>query len=227
MKFSVLAAAIFALYGVGGTSLALSADESKQGTAGDSDKSKSSASGSSGSKKTGEAAPPGAPVIVLVPVAIATTQSFGNGCWARLHDGENFRGNQLTLVGPVDMPNMRTAFGTDWGGEFDSIVVGPKATVTVYDNENYRQKAATFKPNQKVANMGGNQISPFEDVRSLKIACAGGGPTAQQQDGGSAAGAGGSGTGSAGSGSSSGTGASGSSGGSSSSGSSETSKSRP
>lgn len=60
---------------------------------------------------------------------------LGDGCWAQLYDGENFQGNQLTLVGPVDMSNMRTAFGTDSSGEFDSIMAGPRATVTVYDNE--------------------------------------------------------------------------------------------
>ena len=117
---------------------------------------------------------------MLVPVTIATTETFGDGCWVRLHDQTEFRGNQLALVGPVDMPNMRTAFGTDWGGEFDSIAVGPKATVTVYDNENYKDKAATFKPNQKIANMGDKQIGPFEDIRSLKIACSGG---AKRSDG--------------------------------------------
>ena len=76
------------------------------------------------------APPPGTPLIVLVPVQVASTDSFSNGCWARLYDSTDFRGNQLSLVGPVDMPNMRTAFGTDWSGQFDSIAVGPKARLT-------------------------------------------------------------------------------------------------
>ncbi|HEX5611135.1 MAG TPA: beta/gamma crystallin domain-containing protein, partial [Burkholderiales bacterium] len=100
-----------------------------------------------------QAMAPGAPVVVLVPVAIAQAGDFGDGCWARLYDGQNFRGNELALLGPVDMANMRTAFGTDWSGQFDSVMTGPKATVTVYDNENYRQKAATIRPNQKIADL--------------------------------------------------------------------------
>jgi hypothetical protein len=76
------------------------------------------------------------------------------------------------------MPNMRTAFGTDWSGEFDSIQVGPKARLTVYDNENYAQKAATFKPGQKVADLD-EKMGMFEQIRSAKIACTGGTPTAQ------------------------------------------------
>ena len=172
----------------GALSCAYAADDSRPGGPKDTGKSKeqSTDGSSSGKKKQSAAASSGAPFIVLVPIAIATTETFGDGCWVRLYDRTNFSGNQLSLVGPVDMPNMRTAFGTDWGGEFDSIAVGPKATVTVYDNEYYKDKAATFKPNEKIANMGDKQIGPFEDIRSLKIACAGGSPTAKQQSQGEA-----------------------------------------
>jgi hypothetical protein len=126
----------------------------------------------------GATAPPGAPLIVLVPITVASADSFSNGCWARLYDSTDFGGNQLSLVGPVDMPNMRTAFGTDWSGQFDSIQVGPKARLTVYDNENYKEKAATFKPGQKVADLD-EKMGLFEQIRSAKIACTGGGSTAQ------------------------------------------------
>jgi hypothetical protein len=133
------------------------------------------------------APPPGAPLIVLVPVQVASTDSFSNGCWARLYDSTNFRGNQLSLVGPVDMPNMRTAFGTDWSGQFDSIAVGPKARLTVYDNENYGQKAATFKPGQKVADLD-EKMGFFENISSVKVACTGGSPTAKSGQGSASAG---------------------------------------
>lgn len=119
-----------------------------------------------------------APVVVLVPFVVATEASFADGCWARLYDGQNFQGDQLSLVGPVDMPTMRTAFGKDWGGEFDSIEVGPKATLTVYDKENYAERAATFRAKQRVADLD-EKMGLFEDVRSLKIACAGGAKAAQ------------------------------------------------
>lgn len=128
----------------------------------------------------GGSAPQGAPAIVLVPLVVAATPDFGNGCWARLYDGQNFQGNQLTVVGPTDMPNMRTAFGTDWSGEFDSAQIGPKATVTVYDNENYTQKVATFKPNQRIADLD-ERRGFFEDIRSLKVACSGSAATGGTQ----------------------------------------------
>lgn len=114
--------------------------------------------------------------VVLVPVLIAEKQDLGQ-CWAKLYTDENFSGDQLSLVGPVDMPNMRTPFGRDWSGEFESIAIGPKATVTIYDNENYAQKAATFKPGQRVSKLD-KKLGFFEQVRSVKIACAGSQPTA-------------------------------------------------
>jgi hypothetical protein len=163
----------------------------------DKQKDKSAASGASQSKQKSSsagAASPNAPIIVLVPVAVATTSSFGDGCWVRLHDSTDFKGNQLSLVGPVDMPNMRTAFGTDWSGQFDSVQVGPKATVTVYDNENYMQKAATFKAGQKVKDLD-EKMGTFEQIRSVKVACAG--KTAQKNEGSSAASGGSSSSGSA------------------------------
>jgi hypothetical protein len=129
----------------------------------------------------GGSAPQGAPAIVLVPLVVAATPDFGDGCWARLYDGDNYRGNLLTVVGPADMPNMRTAFGTDWSGSFDSVQIGPKATVTVYDNENYAQKVATFQPNQRVADLD-ERRGFFEDIRSLKIACSGGAATGGTQE---------------------------------------------
>lgn len=184
----ILAAAVVAAFAASG---AIAAGESKQGaSSGASASGGSSASGgASQSKKQGASgggsASPKAPLIVLVPLTVAAAPDFSNGCWARLYDSTNFEGNQLSLVGPVDMPNMRTAFGTDWSGQFDSIAVGPKARLTVYDNENYGQKAATFKPSQKVADLD-EKMGTFENISSVKVACTGGASTAQSGQRGSA-----------------------------------------
>jgi hypothetical protein len=154
-----------------------------QGTSGASASAQSGngAQGTAGNKGTQRAAANQKPAaaIVLVPIAIATTETFGDGCWVRLYDDQNFTGNELSLIGPMDMANMRTAFGRDWSGEFDSVAVGPKATVMVYDNENYGQRVAKFQPNQRIRDLD-EKMGFFEDIRSLKIACAGGGATAQK-----------------------------------------------
>lgn len=109
-------------------------------------------------------------VIVVMPLPTASDEKLGNGCWARLHERDNFKGDTLTLVGPVDMPTMRTSFGKDWGGEFDSIAVGANATLSVYDRQHYKEKAATVKPGQRVPDLD-KKLGFFQDIRSLKIAC--------------------------------------------------------
>lgn len=131
---------------------------------------------------SGKRAQRGSAAVVLVPFVIAQTPNFADGCWARLYDGENYEGDQLTVIGPGDMPNMRTASGTDWSGSFDSLQVGPKATLTVYDNENYTQKVATYRPNQRIADLGETR-GFFEDIRSLKIACSGSAATGGTEKG--------------------------------------------
>lgn len=183
---TILSIAVGTAFAAGGIAIAADAQQKDA-----QQKSPSAASGSSQGKQKSSAAgagstSPNAPLIVLVPLAVATTSTFADGCWARLHDSTDFKGNQLQLVGPVDMPNMRTAFGTDWSGQFDSIEVGPKATLTVYDNENYKEKAATFKPGQKVKDLD-EKMGLFEQIRSAKVACSGGAKTAGQGQGSSAA----------------------------------------
>lgn len=163
----ILATAVAGAFAAGGMAGAMAAEQNKPGAS------------------SGATAPPNAPLIVLVPITVASAPDFSNGCWARLYDSTGFQGNQLSLVGPVDMPNMRTAFGTDWSGQFDSIAVGPNARLTVYDNENYGEKAAAFKPGQKVADLD-EKMGTFENISSVKVACTGGAPTAQSGQAGSA-----------------------------------------
>lgn len=182
----LVAASIAAAFGLSTGALAAG---DKQSSASQDEQQKSGASrdkGSSAAGGTSAEANANAPMIVLVPMVVATAPDFSNGCWARLYDSTDFRGNTLALVGPVDMPDMRTAFGTDWSGQFDSIAVGPKARLTVYDNEDYGEKAATFKPGQKVADLD-EKMGTFENISSVKVACTGGTPTAQQDKGGGAA----------------------------------------
>jgi hypothetical protein len=145
------------------------------------EKSAAGGSSSSGSTQKTSGAEVSPLAVVLVPVLIAQKQDLGE-CWAKLYTDPNFHGDQLSLVGPVDMPNMRTPFGRDWSGEFESIAVGPKATVTIYDNENYTQKAATFKAGQRVPKLD-KKLGFFEQVHSVKIACAGGQRNAEAKSG--------------------------------------------
>lgn len=182
MQFDIKALAVAASLALGAsTALAQQSDTQKpsgaraqsQDKAQKQDKAQNQSRSQSSDKGTTQSAPTakaGAPVVVLVPVAIANTDQYANGCWARLYDSTDFKGNQLTLVGPVDMPDM-AQFGINWAGQFDSVAVGPKATLTAYDAQNYQDKAQTFKAGQKVSDLD-EKMQMFESIQSVKVSCA-------------------------------------------------------
>lgn len=120
--------------------------------------------------KAGSATMP--PVVLLVPVEYATDEKLADGCWVRLYDSKNYGGGVFTLVGDVDVPNMRpgTVTGLEWGPNYDSVEVGPKATFTAWDDENYRDRTAMIGAGQRVADLS-QRLRFGEDMESLKVDC--------------------------------------------------------
>lgn len=111
-------------------------------------------------------------VLMVVPMAFGSDEKLGNGCWARLYDGGNFTGSQYVVVGPVEIALMGDdGLGLGLNEKYDSIVVGPKATLTVYDSVNYRDKAATLKAASRTPDLD-EKMGLFETIRSLKMTCA-------------------------------------------------------
>lgn len=114
------------------------------------------------------------PVVMLfVPVAMEKQgdTTLANGCWAKLYGDNNFGGDSLTLVGPVDMHDMTGPFGVEWGEKVSSIQAGPRATVTIYDNEEFKDRAATIKPKERIAEIS-KRMGTFEEVKSVRVNCA-------------------------------------------------------
>ncbi|MFC4932940.1 beta/gamma crystallin domain-containing protein [Massilia sp. GCM10023247] len=145
-----------------------------QSATGASAKGTSTASGAAGQSAAGGKSSTGQAVtFLLIPlVSPAQEQWMKSGCWAKLHDDPNFTGDTLTLSGPIDMPNMVGPFGIDWKGKISSIETGPKTTLTIYDNENFRDPVSTFKPGQRVADVS-KKMGFFDEMSSLKIHCTG------------------------------------------------------
>lgn len=114
-------------------------------------------------------APADASVLVLVPSGMAGDTRLANGCWVRFFDDKQFRGATLTLAGPVDMPKMDVPGGLwlDW----DSAIVGPRARVTTYDNENFRDRTAQLAANQSYPDLRDSKLGWFEEVKSARVSC--------------------------------------------------------
>lgn len=110
------------------------------------------------------------PAVVLLPRPMATDEQLGGACWVRFYDHRNYRGESLTLVGPIDMPRMAVPGGLwrDW----DSAVVGAKATVSAFDKENYREKSAQLRPGRHIPDLNDKELGWFDDIRSARVLCA-------------------------------------------------------
>ncbi|WP_066335942.1 hypothetical protein [Azohydromonas lata] len=108
-------------------------------------------------------------ILVLMSAAQGNSDRLGDGCWVRFYDGENFRGQMLTLVGLVDLPRMGVAKPA-WR-EWDSAVVGPTARVVAYDKENYRDRTATLTAGQRIPSLDDAQLGWFEDIESVRVSC--------------------------------------------------------
>lgn len=108
-------------------------------------------------------------MLVLVPTITVTAPQYAKGCWVRFYDGPGYTGNSVTLSGPVQVPDADKLQQVwhDW----DSAVVGPKARVVAYDNDNYKDRSATFKPGQHVPNLGDSKLGLFRQVNSVRVQC--------------------------------------------------------
>ena len=110
-------------------------------------------------------------VLMLVPTAVANRDnSMKRGCWARIYSGTNYSGDTLTLSGPLSVADMSGPFGLNWDDKVDSIELGPKASLTVFDNEGFKDQVAQFKPGQKVPNIS-KALGFFDEFASVRLNC--------------------------------------------------------
>ena len=111
-------------------------------------------------------------VLMLVPVIVASKDnSMKSGCWARIYSETNYSGDTMTLSGPLSIADMSGPFGLDWDDKVDSVEVGPKATLTVFDNEQFRDQVALFKASQKVPDVS-KKLGFFDEFGSVRLSCA-------------------------------------------------------
>jgi uncharacterized protein YjbI with pentapeptide repeats len=103
--------------------------------------------------------------------AAAASPPVRGGCWARIYKEPAFKGDSLTLVGPAEVADVATDWGFSWEPQFHSVMIGPAATFTVFDNRDYRDRTATFSGGQKIADLD-ERMGVFRTIRSMKLTCA-------------------------------------------------------
>lgn len=116
-----------------------------------------------------------------------------NDCWLEVYEKTNFEGAKLRISGPAELPSLSNIHGEDWSSRIDSLVVGPKAQVLAFRQENFKEDQTgltyhgdaikswggdaksysdtevTFVANQKEHHLG--ELNFHQNIRSLKIKC--------------------------------------------------------
>lgn len=90
-----------------------------------------------------------------------------NPCWVHLWDGGNFKDDNDIIYGPGRWGSLRNLSGAsraNWGDEADSLKVGPKATVRVWNDADFKGTVFTYGP-------GTEQADLDEEPESLEIVC--------------------------------------------------------
>jgi len=118
--------------------------------------------------------------------------SSAEGCWVDIFDEPEFKGLQIRLKGPLELPTLSNLHPGNWNDLIDSLEVGPHAQVTAYRNENFevppaqvnhpdalqvwsarsedfRGTVQTFYPGHKVHHLA--EFNLHSQISSLKIAC--------------------------------------------------------
>ncbi len=123
-----------------------------------------------------------------------TGSATNKNCWVDIYDDTSYRGNHRRIQGPAKYANLSNVNGRNWDKKIESLVVGPKATLTVFEHKNYKltltemanhpdlmkslgitkqdileNSEIIFRANSKIHGLGGFQF--YHKIRSLKVEC--------------------------------------------------------
>jgi hypothetical protein len=110
------------------------------------------------------------PVILLVPVQVSD-KALDSGCWAQFYTKREFKGDVLTLVGPSVVASMDKGTARQLKRELDSVVVGPNATLKVYEHAMFKDRNVDFVPNSREGGLV-RKLGFSGRIEGLELSCA-------------------------------------------------------
>lgn len=110
-----------------------------------------------------------ATLVLLTSASVAYAKN--NDCWGEFFQESQYKGKSFRLQGPVKLDNLRSVAGENWESRIDSLVVGPKARVTVFEHKNFKM---TLKEMEKypelLQSLGLTEKDAMEDKELIFIA---------------------------------------------------------
>lgn len=108
-------------------------------------------------------------IFMLVPIEISSP-AMQAGCWAQLYDERSFKGDTFTMAGPIVIASTDKASGRQLRRNIDSLVIGPKATLTVFEHRMFKDRAVSFGPNSKEPGLI-KKLGFSGRIESMKLDC--------------------------------------------------------
>ena len=133
-------------------------------------------------------------VFLLILAQPTNVLAKNKDCWVDLFDDTQYQGKQIRVVGPAKLKNLLKVNGENWDKRIESAIVGPTATLTVFENKNFKLTLAEmanhpvlmkslgitkqdileeseliFRSNSKIHGFG--EFHFYHKIRSLKIDC--------------------------------------------------------
>ncbi len=124
----------------------------------------------------------------------SSAHAKSDGCWADFYEKAQFKGKHFKLNGPNQKKDLAKVSGENWDKRIESILIGPKATVTVFENKNFKltlkemanhpvlmkslgitkqdileDSEIILHPGSKVHSFG--EYNFYHKIRSLKVEC--------------------------------------------------------
>lgn len=99
---------------------------------------------------------------VMVLVLGSNAYAREKGCWADFFEGTQYTGKHFLLEGPAQLENLGNVNGENWNLRIDSLKVGPKAKVTVFENPSFKM---TLKEMAKYPDLMHSLGITEEDIR--------------------------------------------------------------
>lgn len=109
------------------------------------------------------------PTIVLLPIQVSDP-ALRSGCWAQFYTQRNFQGDMLTLIGPAQVVSVDKGTAQKLKRDLDSVSVGPRATLQVYQHAMFRDRAVTFPPNSREGGLI-RQLGFGGRIEAMKLSC--------------------------------------------------------
>ena len=119
-------------------------------------------------------------LLVLTAAPVAAVPPYpGHGCWVQLFDGPDYDTPTVRIEGPAFFEDterqavvereLRAVGGQNFVDRVHSVIVGPRATAELFEQQEFTGRSLRLGPGDRVADLGAFEIG--DSIASIRIRC--------------------------------------------------------